>query len=305
MLDRGLQPDFSREAVAEVAHLAEAPQAADEPVRDLRNLLWCSIDNDDSRDLDQLSVAEALPGGSDTLLVAVADVDVVVRKGSALDRHAPAQHDVGLHGRGDFSDAARSAFHRSHSLGAGVDRLAIVVELVVSADGTLVRSDIYGASVSNRAKLAYNALARGWPAADRCRRRSRRRCRTGRAAYGAGQSGAGAAARASRARRARVPDARSRGRYSTATADRPAAGQPNRAKQLIEDLMVAANGVVARFLDGRRFAVAPPCRAHAETVGPHRRTGGRRRGNQLPATPIRRALTDIRRRGSRRSGAFP
>src|SRR5438045_7864391 len=90
MRDWGLEPDFPAAAMDEAAHLADAPNTPDEPVRDLRDLLWCSIDNDDSRDLDQLSVAEGLGDGSVRVMVAVADVDVAVRPGSAVDRHAAA-----------------------------------------------------------------------------------------------------------------------------------------------------------------------------------------------------------------------
>src|SRR6266568_4008367 len=88
MRERGLDPDFSPEELAEAASVPSAPITAEEPVRDRRSLLWCSIDNDDSRDLDQLSVAEPLAGGDVKVLVAIADVDATVFKGSPIDRHA-------------------------------------------------------------------------------------------------------------------------------------------------------------------------------------------------------------------------
>src|SRR5205814_2869393 len=88
MRDRGLDPDFSREELAEAASVPAAPTTTEEPLRDQRALLWCSIDHDDSRDLDQLSVAEALADGGGKVLVAIADVDAVVFKGSLVDRHA-------------------------------------------------------------------------------------------------------------------------------------------------------------------------------------------------------------------------
>ena len=84
MLDRGLLPDFSAAALAELGRLQVPAATAGEPVRDLRNLLWASIDNDDSRDLDQLTVAEALPGDKIKILVAIADVDSLVKNGSPL-----------------------------------------------------------------------------------------------------------------------------------------------------------------------------------------------------------------------------
>ena len=88
MRARGLDPEFPPEALAEVARLGAAPRSTEEPTRDLRSLLWCSIDNDDSRDLDQLSVAEELPAGAVRMLVAIADVDAIAAKDSPVDRHA-------------------------------------------------------------------------------------------------------------------------------------------------------------------------------------------------------------------------
>ena len=88
MLERGLLPDFPAEALAELDRIQGPATADGGHVRDLRHLLWASIDNDDSRDLDQLTVAEAMPGDKTRILVAVADVDSVVRSGSAIDAHA-------------------------------------------------------------------------------------------------------------------------------------------------------------------------------------------------------------------------
>src|SRR5208337_4520002 len=88
MLERGLLPDFSAAVLAETGSITNAAVASDSSLRDLRRLLWASIDNDDSLDLDQLSVAEQLPGGTLKVLVAAADVDAIVKKGSAIDDHA-------------------------------------------------------------------------------------------------------------------------------------------------------------------------------------------------------------------------
>src|SRR6202162_3096295 len=88
MLERDLLPDFYAAVVAETGSIANAAAASDSSLRDLRRLLWASIDNDDSLDLDQLSVAEQLPGGAVKILVAGADVDAIVKKGSAIDDHA-------------------------------------------------------------------------------------------------------------------------------------------------------------------------------------------------------------------------
>src|SRR5512141_184611 len=88
MLERGLVPDFAPEALTELEGIHGPATKTEESTRDLRSLLWCSIDNDDSLDLDQLTVAEALPDGATKVLVAIADVDAVVKQRSALDEHA-------------------------------------------------------------------------------------------------------------------------------------------------------------------------------------------------------------------------
>ena len=113
MLERGLEPDFPAAAQAEASRLTDA-DAADRSLQDLRGLLWCSIDNDDSRDLDQLTVAE--PAGDDAvrIRVAIADVDRLVPLGSAIDGHAQDEHHVGVHAGKSVSDAARAAVYRPH-----------------------------------------------------------------------------------------------------------------------------------------------------------------------------------------------
>src|SRR5437867_13296690 len=88
MVEHGLLPDFSPAALAETEASAKAAAQAGPSIRDLRHLLWASIDNDDSRDLDQLSVAESVHDGLTTILVAIADVDAAVARGDAIDRHA-------------------------------------------------------------------------------------------------------------------------------------------------------------------------------------------------------------------------
>src|SRR5450756_3183915 len=88
MLERGLLPDFSPEVLVEVDKIQEPALAGDAPARDLRALPWCSIDNDDSMDLDQITVAEAMQDGTTRILVAVANVDALVKIGSAIDDHA-------------------------------------------------------------------------------------------------------------------------------------------------------------------------------------------------------------------------
>src|SRR4051812_41222008 len=159
MLERGLSPDFPRAALAEIELLDRRPPLPASPGRDLRSLLWCSIDNDDSRDLDQLSVAEALPGGAVKVLVAIADVDSLVHRRSAIDGHAE-QNTTSIYTVAKvFPMLPEKLSTDLTSLNPAVDRSAMVMEMTVAADGTLTGSDVYPALVRNQAKLAYNAVA--------------------------------------------------------------------------------------------------------------------------------------------------
>ena len=159
MLERGLLPDFSVEALAELGGI-QAPATMDgEQVRDLRDLLWASIDNDDSLDLDQLTVAEAMPGDKVKILVAVADVDSIVKNGSAIDEHARHNTTSVYTAAMIFPMLPEKLSTNLTSLNFNEDRLAVVVEMVIGADGSLQDSDIYRARVRNHAKLAYNSVA--------------------------------------------------------------------------------------------------------------------------------------------------
>src|SRR5207244_5210542 len=130
--------------------------------RDLRDRLWCSIDNDDSRDLDQLSVAEPLAAGQVKILVAVADVDTLVRRGSASDGHASTNTTSVYTAGGIFPMLPEELSTDLTSLNEGVDRLAIVIEMTMGTGGeggAVVDSRHYRALVRNHAKLAYNSVA--------------------------------------------------------------------------------------------------------------------------------------------------
>ena len=158
MIERGLEPDFPSAAQQELAAIVGPAQAADK-VRDLRGLLWASIDNDDSRDLDQLTVAEPLAGGRVRILVAVADVDALVRKGSALDGHA-ARNTTSVYTPAVIFPMLPEALSTNlTSLNEDQDRIAIVADMVFKEDGSLAASELYRAQVHNRAKLAYNSVA--------------------------------------------------------------------------------------------------------------------------------------------------
>jgi len=253
MIDRGLLPDFSPPALAEAARATAAAADGLPAARDLRGLLWTSIDNDDSRDLDQLTVAEPLPEGGVKVLVAIADVDAVVRDGSAIDAHARHNTTSVYTAAEIFSMLPERLSTDLTSLGEGQDRLAIVVEMVVDETGAAAGSDLYRATVRNQAKLAYNGVA-AW-------------------LEGAGPAPARLAAVPGMDAQIRLQD-----RVAQALKDRRhhhgALGlhtiearpvfdgdrltdleveEPNRAKALIEDFMIAANGATAAYLEAHRF----------------------------------------------------
>ena len=159
MIARGLLPDFSPAVLREISGLTRPATERTPSIRDLRHLPWCSIDNDDSRDLDQLTVAEPLGREVVKILVAVADVDALVRKGSATDAHA--QHNTtSVYTAAEIFPMLPLILSTDlTSLNEDEDRLAIVIEMVVNQDGSLGSSDIYRAWVVNHAKLTYHSVA--------------------------------------------------------------------------------------------------------------------------------------------------
>ena len=253
MLERGLLPDFSSQALDELKQIngPASPDGAD--IRDLRNLLWCSIDNDDSLDLDQLTVAVPLANGVSKVLVAIADVDALVKKLSALDIHA-AHNTTSVYTAAEtFSMLPEKLSTGLTSLNLDEDRLAVVVEMTFADDGTLQESSIYEALVRNRAKLAYNGVG-SW-------------------LEGSGPIPEGIAAVGVLEENLRLQDKiaqtlkgvrSSHGALGLETIEaRPVfegdqllefkAEEKNRAKELIEDFMIAANGVTARFLAAKKL----------------------------------------------------
>src|SRR5580704_13300132 len=159
MAEHGLLPDFSSAVLAETTAIAEPPTADGGSARDLRSLLWASIDNDTSRDLDQLSVAEAMPSNAVKVYVAIADVDATVKLGSAIDGHAQTNTTSVYTAAKVFPMLPEKLSTDLTSLAEDRDRLAIVVEMVVDPGGAVGESDVYRAIVRNRAKLAYNSVA--------------------------------------------------------------------------------------------------------------------------------------------------
>jgi len=252
MQTHGLQPDFGpdvlREVRASADHLAAQGLERGADIRDLRQRLWFSIDNDDTQDLDQLSWAEEQPDGQVLLAVAVADVDAMVRQDGAVDAHAAVNTTSVYTAAGVFPMLPTLLSNDLTSLHEGRERLAVVVEMRIAADGSVSSSQLYRAAVSNQAKLAYNSVA-AWlegeaaaPAAvavnpalqtqlqlhDRIAR-SLRNWRTRRGALN-------------------VMTAQARPVFVDGQLVDLRADRKNRAKDLIADLMIAANGTTARYL---------------------------------------------------------
>src|SRR5713101_3365197 len=159
MINRGLEPDFSKLVAEQLATIGGPANEDGSAIRDLRNLLWCSIDNDDSRDLDQLSVAEDLGGGNVRILVAVADVDALVKCSTPIDDHAEKNTTSVYTAAKIFPMLPEKLSTDLTSLNEAQDRLAIVVEMTVGADGSVGSSNVYPAAVRNRAKLAYDSVS--------------------------------------------------------------------------------------------------------------------------------------------------
>jgi VacB/RNase II family 3'-5' exoribonuclease len=293
MLQRGLLPDFSAEALAELGGIQAPSSINDEQVRDLRDLLWASIDNDDSRDLDQLTVAESMPADKVKILVAVADVDALVNNGSAIDEHAR-HNTTSVYTAGSiFPMLPEKLSTDLTSLNFNEERLAVVIEMVINPDGSLENSGIiYRARVRNHAKLAYNSVA-AW-------------------LEGNGILPGAAAAVKGLEENLRLQDKAAQnmkdlrhlhGALSFETVEaRPVfdgdeirdleVEKKNRAKDIIEDFMIGANGVTARYLSSKKFpsirrVVRTPKRWEriVELADEH--------GSKLPDTPDSKALEEF------------
>jgi len=160
MMDNGFEPEFSPQVQQQLGELkVHSPQIAPSAnIRDLRALLWSSIDNDDSRDLDQVEVVERLPTGETKVLVGIADVDVFVPKGSAIDVHAAKETTTVYTGVRNFPMLPEQLSTEMSSLLETDDKLSIVVEFVVGSDGSVHSSTLYRAILRNKAQLTYNAV---------------------------------------------------------------------------------------------------------------------------------------------------
>jgi len=291
MIDHGFAPDFPADALRQ----AETLQAATESgLRDLRSLLWSSIDNDESRDLDQIEWAERTAGGI-RLLVVIADVDGCVSKDTPIDRYACSEATSVYTGIRTFPMLPERLSTGLTSLAENQDRAALAIEMTVAADGTLADGSVYPAMVRNRAQLTYSA--------------------TGPWLEGTAAAPPKIAASAELAAQLKLQDeaaralAEARHRLGALTFDRAEAQpvfsdgrvsdvvtrQSNRAAHLIEDFMIAANETIARILreSGRssiRRVVQAPER------WPRIVELARRYGEQLPPEPDAGALNAVLQR---------
>jgi len=252
MIERGLEPDFPPKAMQELATI-QRPATETNGLRDMRNLLWASIDNDDSRDLDQVEVAEQLPDGRVRILVGIADVDALVKKATAIDEHA-AQNTTSVYTPAVIFPMLPTQLSTNlTSLNENEDRIAMVTDMVFAADGSLDTSDCYRALVRNQAKLAYKSvgawLAGTGPIPPRIPK----------------VPGLDANLRLQDSVAQKLAGLRQHhGALSLETVEPNAVfdgdnlsgldrDTRNRATQLIEDFMIAANGVTALYLAKKKF----------------------------------------------------
>jgi exoribonuclease-2 len=294
MLENGFELDLAPGAAEQLADLGRHPPlvAPGADLRDLRGLLWSSIDNDTSRDLDQIEVAEAVPDGTTKVMVAIADVDAFVPKGSPIDQDAARQTTTVYTGVRNFPMLPEPLSTGATSLLEAADKLAVVIEFVVGTNGHVQSSTVYRAVVRNTAQLAYNAVGR-W-------------------LEGSGPAPPKVAASPDLQAQLRLQDAAAQalrneryrhGALNIETIETVPVmlndqvvgvekEEKNRATELIEDFMIASNEVVARLLDARKVSsirrvVKTPKRwdrivALAAELG-----GG------LPAAPDSKALNDF------------
>jgi VacB/RNase II family 3'-5' exoribonuclease len=293
MIEHGFQPDFPQGTDTQLAAIEAHPELLDAPgARDLRGLLWSSIDNDTSKDLDQIEWAEQLKDGRIRVLVGVADVDARVEQGTVLDTHAKSETTSVYTGVQVFPMLPVGLSEGLTSLNENEDRTAHVIEFSVDSAGTVSDGKVYSALVRNHAQLAYNA-AGAW-------------------LEGTGPAPAKVAANAELAAQLSLQDSAARrmvgGRFQHGALDletvetRPLMQadkavdiislEKNRATSLIEEFMVAANGVVARTLEEasvasiRRIVRKPKRWERMVEVA-------QRLGTTLPAEPDSKALNDF------------
>src|SRR6201996_5045465 len=258
MTERGFIPDYPAQVLQELAALEAHPPAPDSAAQNQEQLLWSSIDNDTSRDLDQIEYSEKLADGRSQVLVGIADVDRYVAKGSAIDQYA-AQETVTLYtGVKNFSMLPDALSTGLTSLLEGETRSCMVTEFVLDAGecataSCISSSRIYPAIVRNKAQLAYPSVGAwldakaGAPPKIAASAELQAQLKM--------QSGIAQRLRAERYRQGAL-ELESIETQAVVQEDgiQLQAQAKNLATQLIEDLMIAANGVVARTLRENKIA---------------------------------------------------
>jgi exoribonuclease-2 len=253
MIARGLEPDFPSAVVAELSKITSPAVYKPSMAKDLRDKLWCSIDNNDSLDLDQLSYAEQLADNKVRVFVAIADVDSLVSSKSGIDNHAGKNTTSVYTVARIFPMLPEKLSTDLTSLSFNTDRCAIVVEMVVGNDGSVEQSDIYPAIVHNRAKLNYMSVGswlegtgpvpseitsvEGLAENIKLQDHVAQKMKELRYEHGALNLETIEA----------VPV------FDGDTLSEMKVEKKNRAKDLIEDFMIASNGSTARFLTGKNF----------------------------------------------------
>lgn len=253
MIENGMLADFSPEVLNQLAQIKTPARESDRSIRDLRDMLWASIDNDDSLDLDQLTVACPAENNCVKILVAIADVDALVKKGSALD--VQAQHNTtSVYTPAEvFAMLPEQLSTDLTSLKQDADRLSIIVEMTICEDGSIRSSDVYRALVRNKAKLAYNSVAawledrepipqpiaaiKGLDDNLRLQDKVAQNLKKYRQTHGA----------------LSFETTEAKPIFDGSSISTLKVEQKNRATELISDLMIAANGITARFLDAKHF----------------------------------------------------
>lgn len=254
MVDHGLVPDFPKAVLAELDAIHEPAASPDATgLIDSRDVLWCSLDNDDSLDLDQLTAAEALENGNVRILIAIADVDAVVKKQSAIDLHAQ-QNTTSVYTAPEvFSMLPEKLSTDITSLNFGSDRMAVVVAMEIGDDGSVLNSEFYRAIVRNKARLSYHSVAawldgkgsipaeivavKGMEENLRLQDRTAEKMRLLRHMHGA----------------LVLDTIEAKPVFSGDTMMDIVPDTRNRAKELIEDFMIAANSVTAKYLASMNY----------------------------------------------------
>jgi exoribonuclease-2 len=292
MTEYGFEPDFPPAIAQQLAQLKSSPpKAAPGPdIRDLRNLLWSSIDNDTSRDLDQIEYAERTPDGKIKILIGIADVDAFVPKDSPIDKHAASETTSVYTGVRIFPMLPEALSTGATSLLENADKLAVVTEYIVGPDGSVNLPNVYRAIVRNKAQLAYSGVGawlEGTAAAP-----------PKVAASPELQAQLKLQDEAAQALRKRRYD---QGALDIDTQETRAVmlndqvvdvetQNKNRATELIEDFMIAANGVIARLLQKvsslRRIVKTPERWDRIVQLAASL-------GEKLPSDPNSKALNDF------------